>query len=116
MSSIKGGAAVLTAALLVLAGRTAQAATIEASVPFPFVVHGQSLPAGRYLVTDMGNGVVEIVGERGVRAGMYAMTVPAAGHDPAGKTPSLTFKRDETQYRLSSIWESGTVGRAIAGK
>jgi hypothetical protein len=35
---------------------------------------------------------------------------------PAGNKPSLTFKRGETVYRQSSIWESGTDGRTIAAK
>jgi hypothetical protein len=115
MSSIKGSAAVLTAAFLVLAGHAAQAATVEATVPFPFVVHGKTLPAGRYLVQYDGTGVVEIIGEGVTRVGMFAMTMPAAGHDPAGERPTLTFKKGETLYRLSSIWESGTDGRTITG-
>jgi len=116
MFLIKGSAAVLTAAFLVLVAQTAQATTIEARVPFPFLVQGQTLPAGRYLVTDDGTGVVRIAGERGTRASLFAMTIPASGHDPAGNKPSLTFTRSETVYRLSSIWESGTAGRAIAAK
>ena len=116
MCSIKGSAAVLTAAFLVIVSQTAQATTVEARVPFPFQVQGQTLPAGRYLVADDGTGVVRITGERGNRASLFAMTIPASGHDPAGNTPSLTFKRGETVYRLSSIWESGTDGRAIVAK
>jgi hypothetical protein len=116
MCAIKGSAAVLTAAFLVLVSQTAQATTVEARVPFPFQVQGQTLPAGRYLVENDGTGVVRIVGERGNRASLFAMTIPASGHDPAGNKPSLTFKRSETVYRLSSIWESGTDGRIITTK
>ena len=89
---------------------------VEVKVPFPFQVHGQMLPAGQYRVTSNEDGVVEILGERGTRAAMFAMTIPASGQDPAGNKPTLTFKRDETNYRLSSIWASGTDGRTLTGK
>ena len=45
---------VLTAVCLALAVGSAQASTIEVKVPFPFLVHEKSLPAGQYLVTDDG--------------------------------------------------------------
>ncbi len=116
MCSIKASAAVLTVAFLVLVSQTAQATTVEARVPFSFQVQGQTLPAGRYVVADDGTGVVRITGERGNRASLFAMTIPASGHDPAGNKPSLTFRRSETVYRLSSIWESGSDGRTIVAK
>jgi hypothetical protein len=116
MVSIKGGAAVLAAAFLVLASHAAQAATVEAKVPFPFVVNGKTMPAGRYLVEyEGGTGVVQILGEGSNYASMFAMAVPASGHDPAGEQPSLTFKKGETLYRLTSIWQSGDTGRTITG-
>jgi hypothetical protein len=34
----------------------------------------------------------------------------------SGEKPALTFTRRETQYRLSSIWESGSDGRAIVDR
>jgi len=116
MCSIKGSAAVVIAAFLVLVSQTAQAATVEARVPFPFLVQGQTMPAGRYLIADDGTGVVQIMGESGNRASLFAMTIPASGHDPAGNKPTLTFKRGETVNRLSSIWESETDGRTIVAK
>jgi len=116
MLPIKVRATVLTAALVLLVAGSAKASTIEARVPFPFVVGGQTLPAGEYRVADDGTGIVQIVGERNNHVGMYAMTVPADGRDPAGEKPSLTFKRGETLYRLSGIWESDSRGRAIALK
>jgi len=41
------------------------------------------------------------------------LTTPAAGKDPAGSAPALTFSRDENQYRLSSVWQSETEGSVI---
>jgi len=115
MWSIKSGVMVV-AALLVCLGGTAGAATIQANVPFAFPLRGHMLPAGQYLVTSDGNGVVEIEGVRGTRVGMFTMTTPASGHDPDGTKPALTLQRFETQYRLATIWTSGTEGLAIAGR
>ena len=64
----------------------------------------------------LASGVVEIEGVRGTRAGMFTMTTPASGHDPAGEKPALTFQRSETQYRLATTWTSGNEGFAIAGR
>jgi len=116
MWSILKRSAVLASAFLVVNGATARAATVEVTVAFPFVVHGQTLPAGHYLVEDEGSTGVLIKGEKGNHADMFVLTIPAAGHDPAGEKPALTFTRHETQYRLSGIWESGTDGRAIVDR
>jgi hypothetical protein len=105
-------AGVLTVACMVLATGSARASTVEVKVPFPFVVRGQTLPAGRYSVNDDG-GVVQIRGEKGNHAIVYFLTIPADGHDPAGNTPALTFRRDEHQYRLTGIWESASQGREL---
>src|SRR6266850_804543 len=113
MLSIKTCAAVLAAGCLVLFAGAARASTIEVKVPFSFLVQGQTLPAGQYMLTRSGTDVVQITGERGTYATMFIMTMPAGGHDPAGQKPALTFKRDEKQYRLSGIWESETDGRTI---
>ena len=116
MWSILKRSAALAAAFLVFNGAAARAATVEVKVAFPFVVHGQTLPAGRYLVEEQGSAGVLIRGENRNHADMFVLTIPAAGHDPAGEKPALTFKRHETQYRLSGIWESGTDGRAIVDR
>ena len=102
----------LMVACIVLATGSARASTLDVKVPFPFVVHGQTLPAGRYSVTDDG-AVVQFRGEKGDHANMFVLTIPASGHDPAGNSPALTFRRYENQYLLTGIWESRTVGRDI---
>ena len=53
-------------------------------------------------------------GEQGNPAALFVATAPAGGHDPSGDQPALTFIRDETQYKLADIWESGSEGLAIA--
>jgi hypothetical protein len=42
------------------------------------------------------------------------LTTPAAGKDPSGNKPALTFKRYENQHRLADIWESASQGRTFA--
>jgi hypothetical protein len=112
MRSMIKRAGLLAAAFVLCLGGSARAATIEVKVPFPFLVHGRTLPAGDYRVENDG-GVVLFRGEKGNRTGMFVMTMPAAGHDPAGDSPALSFTRDETQYRLADIWESGSQGFEI---
>ena len=107
----------LAAAFLAIAAGSARAEVVmDVKVPFPFIVHGQTLPAGMYRIERDGTDVVLIRGEKGNKVGMFAMTMPAAGHDPVGEKPSLTFTRYETQYRLADIWESGSEGREILAK
>ena len=117
MGSIIRRAGLFAAALVAFAGSSAMASTLEVKVPFPFVVHGQTLPAGTYRLETaaIDPAVVLIRGEKGNTAAMLVMTTPAAGHDPAGDKPVLTFKRHETQYRLVDIWDSATQGREIPG-
>ena len=113
MKSIIKRAGLLAAAFVVCLGGSARAATIEVKVPFPFLVHGKTLPAGEYRIENDG-GVVLFRGEKGNMASMFIMTTPAGGHDPAGDKPALSFTRHETQYRLADIWESGSQGLEVA--
>ncbi len=95
-------------------GAAVQAQTVDVNVPFDFQVHGVTLPAGRYSVeTDMNSGVVELRRDKGRAVEAMVSTIPAAGHDPAGNKPSLTFSRGEDGYRLTGIWESATYGRKV---
>jgi hypothetical protein len=105
----------LAAALLTVAG-SAGASTVAVNVPFPFSVHGQTMPAGRYLVkaAEMGSSAVLIEGERGTKGAIFILTEPAASQNRVGHPPGLTFKRHETQYQLTGIWESEGQGRAVS--
>ena len=114
MRSLIQKAGLLAAAFMVLATGSARASTVEVQVPFSFVVHGQTLPAGHYLVNDDG-GVVQVRGDKGNHASMFVLTIPASGHDPAANSPALTFQRHENQYWLTDIWQSATQGREITG-
>src|SRR4026207_1278799 len=60
----------LTAGFLVCAGRAARAGAVAGEVPFPFVVHGRTLPAGQYRVEydPAESSVLVIRGEHGTKA------------------------------------------------
>ena len=113
MRSVMKKAAFLAVACVVFYGSTAGAADVEVKVPFPFVVHGHMLPAGKYLVEREGADTVRIRGEQGTKGGAYFLTMPAGGHNPAGNQPSLEFTRGESAYVLSNIWESANTGLTI---
>ena len=118
MRSVMKRSALLAAAFLVFAGGTARAAdTVDVKVPFPFVVQGQTLPAGQYRVESDSQdpSVVYIRGEHGTNASILVLTRPADGHDPSGDTPSLTFTRHEKEFRLTDIWQSDRQGRQLLG-
>ena len=103
------------AGILVLASGTARASVVDVKIPFPFVVQNQSFPAGTYQVErDTGNpGAMLIRSDKGNHA-MYVLTTPAAGSDPKGNQPSLTFTKHENEYRLTDIWESAHQGEEIS--
>jgi hypothetical protein len=47
-------------------------------------------------------------------SGAIVLTRAADGRDPAGDKPVLIFTRVENQYRLSTVWDSGTEGRMLS--
>jgi len=102
----------IAAALVVSAAGAARADTLDVKVPFPFTVHGQTLPAGDYRVETDGP-VVLLRGEHGSKTTIIFTTMPAEGRDPAGDAPVLTFKKGETQYQLADIWESAWRGGTV---
>ena len=96
---------------------SAQAQDVTINVPFAFVVQGQTLPAGNYVVSSVNqdHSAMAIRGEDSNSKSMaIVLTRPADGHDPAGDKPTLIFSRFENGYRLSTIWEGGTEGQTMA--
>jgi hypothetical protein len=88
--------------------------TLVARIPFPFVVRGNTLPAGSYDVVD-DQGVITIRGNGAqLKSTAVAMATPSSGHDPDGREPALVFIHSEDgRYTLSQIWESDTKGLAL---
>jgi hypothetical protein len=120
MRTIMRKPVMLAGAFLLFAGANANAAEgydFEVKVPFAFVVTGQTFPAGQYKVEEQADGSVLLLrGEKGNHAVTFVNTTPASRQDPAGTKPALTFTRDETQYRLSSVWKSGSEGWSIIAR
>jgi hypothetical protein len=122
MRTIMRNAVLVAGAILLGLIGTAKASAsnvLEVRVPFPFVVNGQTLPAGKYMVQrdDMSSSVLLIRGEENTnRRATFVSTTPDGGHDPAGSRPALAFTRHENQYRLSSIWESANEGWDVGSR
>ena len=57
-------AMLFAAGLLMLAAGTASAAAVEVKVPFPFVVQGQTMPAGQYPSGERNNGSLNLADPR----------------------------------------------------
>jgi hypothetical protein len=110
----------LAGAFLLFAGANANASdwyTIEVNVPFPFVITGHTFPAGQYRVEEQDNGSSLLLrGEAGNHAATFLTTTPASRQESAGSKPALMFTLYENQYRLSSVWESGSEGWSIIGR
>src|SRR5476651_493080 len=98
MSLIKKSSVLVAVILGMFAGSARAQETIDVKVPFPFVVRGDELPAGRYDVV-VHNGILSIRGMDN-SAKIIALTLPADGRDPAGNQPSLVFLRYENQFLL----------------
>jgi hypothetical protein len=114
---------ILAGAMLLVASGTAHAgmdSVVRAKVPFPFVVNGQTLPAGKYVIQrdDLSLGTLLIRSdEKSKPGGVFVTTIRDGGHDPAGKfKPVLTFKKVENQYRLASVWDGDDEGFDILGR
>ena len=109
----------LTAGMILMATvGTAHASTtiIEANVPVPFVVNGQTLPAGKYRIERESASVLLIRGENKNGPAAYVATLPDSGLDPAGSKPALVLKQHEGQYQLASVWESTQQGWDVTGQ
>ena len=122
MRSIMRNAVVAAGAILLCAAGTARASTstvLKADVPFAFVANGRNFPAGKYTVQRddrSSSSVLLIRGERNSHTAAFVATTRDGGHDPAGSQPALTFKAHENQYRLSSVWESGSEGWDVGSR
>jgi hypothetical protein len=108
---------VVFAAMIVgLAAASARAEDVlRVKVSFPFVVRGQTLPAGQYDIRtdDLAPGMVLIIGINGTKGQAIVPTITAYGHNPGGHDPTLTFVRRENETRLSAIWETDDYAREI---
>jgi hypothetical protein len=123
MKSIFRKEFILAGAMLLGAVGTAHAGmepVVHAKVPFAFVVNGQTLPAGKYIIQrdDLSLGTLLIRSdEKSKPGGVFVTTIRDGGPDPAGKfKPVLMFKKVENQYRLTSVWDGEEEGFDVVGR
>ena len=99
--------AIPVAAILLGAGGVAQAGTpmLEATVPFPFVVNGHDLPAGKYILErdDDAPSVLVLRGEGHNHKDLFVEAVYDERRDHLTTQPTLTFERQADHYRLVQV-------------
>jgi hypothetical protein len=80
-------------------------------VPFAFVIDGQTLPPGHYIVASTNNDRIRISNPKNF--GVYLSTHAASRTDSDGS--KLVFHRYGDTYFLSAVWVTGsTMGRELA--
>lgn len=99
--------AIPVAAMLFGAAGRAQAGTplMEAVVPFPFVVNGHTMPAGKYTVErdDVASSVLVLRGEGKHHPETFVPAIHEETRPNADRHPTLTFERTGDQYRLKQV-------------
>lgn len=102
-------------AALLLAASACMAQTkgdVVAIIPFPFVVAGHTLPAGRYIVSPMNQSTLRLQESTG--PGMLVSTNDALRPRSDDESSKLVFHRYESTYFLSQVWITGSErGRAV---
>jgi len=76
-------------------------------IPFPFVVAGHTLPAGRYVVSRVNDNALRI--HEAMAPGMLVLT-NAAQRSESDNSSKLVFHRYESTYFLSQVWITGIEG------
>ena len=80
---------------------------VVAVIPFPFVVAGHTLPAGRYIVSPMTQNILRIHESMG--PGILVPT-NSAQRSVSDNSSKLVFHRYENTYFLSQVWITGIEG------
>jgi hypothetical protein len=95
--------------------QTRRKVTLEASVPFEFVVGNQAFPAGNYIF-EMATGSPKTTDEAGVlivrsheRKLYAAVATDIAADTNAHVGPKLVFRRNGDRLFLSKVWRQGNV-------
>jgi len=110
----------LTAVLMIAAGASAQAQTLQykvtANIPFDFTITDKKLPAGKYSIVraqnSNGDQVLQISSADGNQI-MSRLTIPVIARDVV-KQGLLVFRQHGDQYFLYEIWPAGgQTGRAF---
>ena len=103
MNRHTGQTAVFLGVLLAAAAAAGQSnpAVLKADIPFPFVVANQTLPAGHYAVSTLGEHTIRIANSH--KQGAFVLTSKVAGHSPES-SGKLVFYRYQAAYFLAQVW------------
>jgi hypothetical protein len=77
---------------------------VVAVIPFPFVVAGHTLPAGRYIVSPLKENTLRI--HQSMGPGML-VSMNAVLRSESDNSSKLVFRRYEGTYFLSQVWITG---------
>lgn len=101
-------AMLLTAAVSIAQTRRGD---VVADIPFPFVVNGQTLPAGHYIVSRVADNTLSIQGS--MHLGMFVST-NSSQRSASDNSCKLVFHRYGDSYFLSQVWAAGNAhGREL---
>jgi hypothetical protein len=79
-------------------------AVLKADIPFPFVVANQTLPAGHYVVSSLGEQTIRVTNSPKHVAFVLTYRVEGRASESIGK---LVFYRYEDSYFLAQVWNAG---------
>ena len=101
-------------AIVLAAPVSAQTLSLRVSIPFDFVVGGNTLPAGDYLVSQVNAERFLTVRNVSSDAMPTVITPSMPGHAAVPGEAALTFHRYGGDYFLAEIWDGYTgQGRSI---
>ncbi len=100
MKRITAIALISTATFINLASALAEARTVEAKIPFAFIVRNQVLPAGTYRISSVGTNLVQI-GTR--EKPVIETTTTHLDHNGPGSDARLVFNKYGNQYFLREV-------------
>ena len=84
---------------------------VAADIPFPFIVEGQTLPAGHYIVSRVGDSTLRIQGS--MHLGMF-VSANSSQRSASDNSCKLVFHRYGDSYFLSQVWGAGNAhGREL---
>jgi hypothetical protein len=102
-------------ALLLFTGTTADAETVDVTVPFDFTVQHRLMPAGKYSVErDLEHPSTLVIRERsGAHETVVVSAMNAPGHNPSGHGSALVFTRRGDGYQLKDVWHNASDGEEL---
>lgn len=82
-------------------------------VPFPFQVHGRTLPPGDYRLESRTAHAAVI---RSDSDALAIRVTAVVGRNPGGETAVLVFDSGEPAYRLAGVWHGRESGQEVSSE